>query len=348
MTDDELYMLRALELAELGRGNVSPNPLVGCVIVKDNLVIGEGWHKKYGGPHAEVNAIEAVQNKELLKGAVLYVNLEPCAHFGKTPPCADLIIKYPFKKVVIANTDPNPKVSGKGIQKLIDAGIEVVSGVLEKRGEILNRRFFTFISKERPYVILKWAQTADGFIAKEDYDSKWISNPFSRQLVHKWRAEEDAILVGTNTANFDNPKLTVRDWTGKSPLRIVIDKYLNLKRDLHLFDGSTMTLCYNFMKDEKQENLEHIKADPAKDIISFILQNLQERNIQSVIVEGGSQLLMSFIKEHSWDEARIFKSNKNFYAGIPAPSLKGEVTNKEYVFEDELWFYKPYIFQPFI
>ena len=201
-------MQRALELARLGLGNVSPNPMVGCVIVKDGKIIGEGHHEQYGGPHAEVNAVQAVKDQSLLPQSTAYVTLEPCSHFGKTPPCADLLVRHQVKRVVICNEDPNPLVAGQGIERLRNAGIEVEIGLLREEGRVLNRRFFTAFEKKRPYVILKWAQTTDGFVARENYDSKWISNTYSRQLVHKWRAEEDAILVGTNTARYDNPSLT--------------------------------------------------------------------------------------------------------------------------------------------
>jgi len=211
MTPDELFMQRALELAQLGIGYVSPNPRVGCVIVHENKIIGEGWHQKFGEVHAEVNAINSVNDQSLLKESIVYVNLEPCSHFGKTPPCVDLLIEHHVKKVVIGNLDINPLVQGQGIKKLKDAGIETITGVLEKEGHELNKRFFTFIEKQRPYIILKWAQTSDEFIAQKNFESKWISNEFSRQLVHRWRSEEDAVLVGTRTASHDNPSQTVRD-----------------------------------------------------------------------------------------------------------------------------------------
>ncbi|HEY5824526.1 MAG TPA: bifunctional diaminohydroxyphosphoribosylaminopyrimidine deaminase/5-amino-6-(5-phosphoribosylamino)uracil reductase RibD, partial [Cyclobacteriaceae bacterium] len=214
MTSDELFIQRTFELAQIGIGQVSPNPRVGAVVAHDGKILGEGWHKKYGEAHAEVNAILSVKDHSLLKESTVYVNLEPCSHFGRTPPCADLLIRHQVKKVVICNVDPNPLVAGQGINKLRDAGIEVVAGVLEAEGRKLNKRFFTLIEKQRPYIILKWAQTADGFVARENYESKWISNDFSRQLVHQWRSEEDAILVGTKTAAHDNPQLDVRDWSG--------------------------------------------------------------------------------------------------------------------------------------
>lgn len=320
-TQDEFYMRRALELAELGRGHVSPNPMVGCVIVHNDRIIGEGWHKKYGGPHAEVNAVADVQQKELLPAATVYVTLEPCSHYGKTPPCASLLISHQVKKVVICNTDTNPLVGGQGIKLLREAGIEVETGLLEAEGRELNKRFFTFIEKERPYIILKWAQTTDGFVAREDYSSKWISNAFSRKLVHKWRAEEDAIMVGKNTALYDNPQLNVRAWSGRDPLRIVIDRNLQLPSTLHLFDGSQPTLCYNLHKNETHPNLEYVNINTTEEIVSAILHDLHRRKVQSLIVEGGSWLLNQFLKSELCDEARVFVSKKLFHKGIAAPAV---------------------------
>jgi diaminohydroxyphosphoribosylaminopyrimidine deaminase / 5-amino-6-(5-phosphoribosylamino)uracil reductase len=313
------FMSRALELAELGRGYVSPNPMVGCVIVHKGFIIGEGWHKEYGGPHAEVNAILSVRNQDLLSESTVYVSLEPCAHWGKTPPCANLLVEKRVKRVIIAATDSNPLVGGKGIQILKNAGIEVLTGILEKEARSQNRRFFTQIEKQRPYVILKWAQTEDGFVARENYDSKWISNALSRQLVHKWRAEEDSILVGKNTAAYDNPRLDVRDWVGKNPIRIVLDSHLNLTMDLNLFDQKTPTLIFNTIQNSSKKNLEWIKLEDLRP--ESILEILHSRKIQSLIVEGGSQVLHQFIKSGLWDEARVFTSLNTFKRGIPAPIL---------------------------
>ncbi|HKZ37838.1 MAG TPA: bifunctional diaminohydroxyphosphoribosylaminopyrimidine deaminase/5-amino-6-(5-phosphoribosylamino)uracil reductase RibD, partial [Chryseolinea sp.] len=251
---DEFFMLRAMELALLGSGLVSPNPLVGCVITYEGKIIGEGWHKKYGEPHAEVNAVNSVPDKRTLRESTVYVTLEPCAHFGKTPPCADLLIEHQIKKVVVANLDSNPLVAGEGIRKLRSSGIEVITGVLDKKGRALNKRFFTIMEKQRPYIILKWAETADGFVARKNFDSKWISDEYSRQLVHKWRAEEDAVLVGMRTAQLDNPELNVRNWSGRNPIRIVIDRFLKLNEKIHLFDGSQKTICYNVLKHEEHRN----------------------------------------------------------------------------------------------
>jgi len=340
LSPDELYMQRALDLAQLSRGSVSPNPLVGCVIVHNNVIIGEGRHEKYGEAHAEVNAIASVKDQSLLKGSTVYVNLEPCSHFGKTPPCADLLVKHQVKKVVIANIDPNPLVSGKGIQKLKDAGIEVTTGVLESKGLELNKRFFSFLSKKRPYIILKWAETADGFIARENFDSKWISNEHSRQLVHKWRSEEDAVMVGTATALHDNPALTVRDWSGRNPTRIVLDRYNRLPKTLTLFDGQQQTICYTVSKSEAQKNFEFVKLNESS-FQQSLLDDLAKRNIQSVIIEGGTTTLQQFINHDLWDEARIFTSDKEFVSGIPAPQFNGNLTATESVFNDTLAFYTP-------
>ncbi|MHA7130475.1 bifunctional diaminohydroxyphosphoribosylaminopyrimidine deaminase/5-amino-6-(5-phosphoribosylamino)uracil reductase RibD [Algoriphagus namhaensis] len=321
MNSDESYMRRALELAELGRGHVSPNPMVGCVIVYDGKIIGEGYHREYGQAHAEVNAVHSVSDKDLLSKATVYVTLEPCAHFGKTPPCANLLVEKKVQRVVIAAVDSNPLVGGKGIQILKEAGIDVESGVLEKEARMQNRRFFTQIEKKRPYVILKWAQTLDGFVARSDYSSKWISNASSRRLVHKWRAEEDAILVGKSTAKYDNPALNVREWTGPDPLRLVIDSKLELPANLKLFDRQTPTICYNTLKSEQTENLEWVQLQ--KDFSTQdILDDLYARKVQSVLVEGGAFVLNKFLEAELWDEARVFTSQNTFGAGIFAPVLK--------------------------
>ncbi len=332
-------MQRAIVLAELGRGNVSPNPMVGCVIVHEGKIIGEGFHRQFGEAHAEVNAINNVKNKALLKNADLYVSLEPCSHFGKTPPCADLIVSHKIPRVFICNTDPNPLVAGRGIKKLKNAGIEVTAGILENRGKALNKSFFTSIVKKRPYIILKWAETGDGFVARDNFDSKWISNTYSRKLVHKWRAEEDAIFVGTNTAHYDNPSLNVRDWTGKNPVRIVIDKSLKLDKGLNLFDNQQKTLCYNLLKNEVFKNLEYIQLKN-EDFLHHLLSDLNFQGLQSVIIEGGSHTLKSFIEKSLWDEARIFKSKTQFGTGIQAPQIQGYLEKTEKSRDDLLFFYK--------
>ena len=324
----ELYMKRAQELANHGRGYVSPNPLVGCVIVHDGKIIGEGWHKKYGEAHAEVNAINAVDDKSLLKESTLYVNLEPCSHFGKTPPCTDLIIQHQVHKVVIANYDTNPLVGGEGIKKLRAAGINVIPDILFKEGQDLNKRFFTYMAKKRPYIILKWAETSDGFMARKNNDSKWISDEYSRQLVHKWRSEEDAVLVGSGTAWHDNPNLNVRDWSGRNPVRVVIDRFLKLGSNQNLFNRSQKTICYNLVKEEAHKNLLFVRLNK-ENFLESLVQHLYSQNIQSVIVEGGAQILNSFIGKNLWDEARIFVSPQKFNSGIQSPRLSA-VLQDEY------------------
>ena len=335
VTQDELYMQRALDLASLGRGLVSPNPLVGCVIVLGDRIIGEGWHQKYGGGHAEVNAVAAVGNKSLLREATVYVNLEPCSHHGKTPPCVDLLLHHQVKKVVIGSIDTNPLVSGSGIKKIREAGTEVITGVLQTEGRELNKRFFTFMEKNRPYIILKWAETADGYIAHENYESKWISNDHSRQLAHRWRSEEDAVMVGTRTAEYDNPTLNVRDWSGRNPVRVVIDRSLRLSGKLNLFDRSQPTLCYNLLRDEEQGNLAWVRLRK-ENFMEEMIHNLYQRKIQSVIVEGGAQTIESFIKSGRWDEARVFRSLHSFLKGILAPVLQGHHSSEEKIIGDHL------------
>jgi diaminohydroxyphosphoribosylaminopyrimidine deaminase/5-amino-6-(5-phosphoribosylamino)uracil reductase len=337
---DEIFMQRALDLASLGLGNVSPNPMVGSVVVHEGKIIGEGWHKKYGEAHAEVNAIESVENKSLLKESTVYVNLEPCSHFGKTPPCADMLISKQVKKVVVSNLDSNPLVAGNGIKKLRAEGIEVITGILEKQGRELNKRFFTYMEKQRPYIILKWAETADGFIARENYDSKWISNEYSRQLVHKWRAEEDAIVVGAKTAAFDNPQLNVRDWSGRNPLRIVIDRFLKLDESLHLFDRKQKTILYNLIKHEEHPFLALVRINE-ENFLENLMKDLYSKNVLSVIIEGGATTLTFFIEPGLWDEARVFQSSRIFNWGIPAPELPGKLVESHRVQSDTLRIYFP-------
>jgi diaminohydroxyphosphoribosylaminopyrimidine deaminase/5-amino-6-(5-phosphoribosylamino)uracil reductase len=338
MSADEIFMLRAQDLARLGQGAVSPNPMVGCVVVCDGKIIGEGWHRKFGEPHAEVNAIHSVENKEQLPSSVIYVNLEPCSHHGKTPPCTDLLLLHGVKKVVISNIDINPLVAGKGIARLREHHVEVITGVLQEEGKELNKRFFTFMARNRPFILLKWAQTEDGFMAHENYESKWITNGYSRQLVHKWRSEEDAVLVGTRTARHDDPRLNVRDWTGRNPVRVVIDRSLRLTDDLHLFDRSQPTLCYNLVRHEDHSNLVLVRIGEAY-FLEEMLHDMFQRGIQSVMVEGGSETLMNFIDKGLWDEARVFQSSKIFNKGILAPVLKTRSKSKVAIKEDHLSFF---------
>ncbi len=335
MNKDELYMQRALDLAMNGSGAVSPNPMVGAVIVRDDSVLAEGWHEQYGGPHAEVNAINRVADISQLKEATVYVSLEPCAHQGKTPPCADLLVSHQVRKVVIGTRDSNPSVAGKGIQKLKGAGIEVVEGVLEEQCREINRRFFTSIEKGRPYVMLKWAQTADGFVARSDYSSKWISSAASRSLVHKWRAEEDAILIGPNTARYDNPSLTVREWHGRNPVRVVLDRKGGLPLDLTLFTDGKPTLYYSMVPDDGKRSCTYIELQ-GENFLREVLADLHGRKIQSVLVEGGAAIHEILLKENLWDEARVFISKATFGEGIKAAPIPygREVRNTYH--EDEL------------
>ena len=329
-------MNRCLELASKGLENVSPNPMVGSVIVYENKIIGEGYHMEYGKEHAEVNAIASVKDKSLLSKSTLYVNLEPCAHFGKTPPCSNLIIEHKIPKVVIGCVDTFSEVSGKGIDRMKNAGIEVVVGILEKESRELNKRFFNFHEKKRPYIILKWAESKDGFIAPKDQTSPfWMTSNDSKKLVHQWRSEEDAILVGRITAEKDNPYLTVREVLGKNPTRIVIDKDLKLSADLNLFNNDTKTIVFNAIKSEENDTNKFIKID-FNNLIKSILNELYKQNIQSIIIEGGAKTLQSFIDKKLWDEARIFTANKTLNEGVKAPNIDGEIIIKEDVGEDVL------------
>ncbi|HET8860353.1 bifunctional diaminohydroxyphosphoribosylaminopyrimidine deaminase/5-amino-6-(5-phosphoribosylamino)uracil reductase RibD [Marivirga sp.] len=319
---DQLFMQRALQLAGYGKPSVTPNPMVGCVIVHEGKIIGEGWHQKAGEPHAEVLAIRSVKNQGLLKSSIAYVTLEPCAHYGKTPPCAELLVQKEIKKVVIGAVDSNPLVAGKGIEILKNAGIKVESGVLEQECLAQNKPFFTFMQKNRPYIILKWAQTADGFIARDNFNSKWISNTLSRQLVHKWRTEIDAILIGKNTAKYDNPTLTARDWPGKNPIRFVIDHQLALDKDLNVFDGQQKTIVFHSKAEQiKRQGLEMIELEE-EDFLTDMIKYLHQKKIQSVLVEGGAQTIQSFINAGLWDEARIFTAPIIFEKGIKVAELK--------------------------
>ena len=325
-------MKRCLELAKNGLGTTRPNPMVGSVIVYNDVIIGEGYTSPYGGSHAEVNAINSVSDKTLLNKATLYVSLEPCNHFGKTPPCSDLIVRHKIPKVVVGCVDPFDKVAGKGIEKLKNSGCEVIVGVLEEECIEVNKRFFTFHTKKRPYIILKWAETSDGFIDiirtvenKEVAKPNWITNLYSRQLVHKWRAEEQAVLVGTNTALNDNPKLNVRHWAGKNPVRLVLDRNLKIPTTYHLYDGSVKTLILTEKEQQATDkNLIYEQVDFSDKLPEQICTLLYKHTIQSVLIEGGSQTLQTFIDAKLWDEARIFVGDVMFEKGIKAPVIKGE------------------------
>lgn len=323
-------MRRCLELASLGHQDVAPNPMVGSVLVHKDRIIGEGYHRKYGEGHAEVNCIASVlpQDRQLLEESTIYVSLEPCAHFGKTPPCANLILEHRIPRVVVGCRDPFVQVDGKGIEILQNSGVEVTMSVLERECRELNKRFFTFHTLRRPYVMLKWAQTADAKIAHEDYGRVFISNEQSNRLVHKWRSEEMSILVGTNTALFDDPALTTRLWPGPNPIRLVVDMNLRLPSSLKLFDGSVKTIIFNRHRHEEQENLTWYRLTPGASLVREILDALYNLKIQSVMVEGGTQLLQSFIDEGMWDEARIISNDQMFLgSGISAPALKGHRLN---------------------
>jgi len=343
--EDEKYMRRCLELAQLGFGTAAPNPMVGSVIVHNGKIIGEGYHKKCGEAHAEVNAINSVTDHSLLTDSTIYVNLEPCAHHGKTPPCADLIVEKQIPRVVIGCQDSFAKVAGKGIEKLKKAGREVIVGVLEKESLELNKRFFTFHKQKRPYIILKWAQTIDGFIDIErkpdsPIEPYWITNDLAKKLVHKWRTEESAFMVGTNTARNDNPRLTVRDWNGRNPVRIVLDRNLSLEKSLHIFNNEAKTIVFNSLKNEIIDNVEFVKIDFDENMLEPLLQILYQHEIQSLVVEGGQQLLASFINQNLWDEARVFIGNKQFFSGTKAPAFTGYLSGSEMIGDSKLLFYK--------
>ena len=318
-------MQRAIQIANNGLGTTRPNPMVGAVIVHNNIIIGEGFTSAYGGNHAEVNAINAVKNKDLLKKSTLYVTLEPCSHYGKTPPCSDLIIHHNIPNVVIGCVDDNPEVAGKGIKKLMGANCKVTIGVLENKCKEHHKRFFIFHNKKRPYIILKWAETSNGYIApktRTEQKPVWITNKISRQLVHKWRAQEQAILVGTTTVIKDNPTLNVRDWSGNNPTRIVLDKNNLLSKEYTIFNNEAETFT--------------IKAQTANEICSFLFK----QTINSVIIEGGAKTLQLFINENLWDEARVFKSNITFTDGIKAPNFSGELKAEETILNDTLLTYQ--------
>ncbi|MCJ8211137.1 bifunctional diaminohydroxyphosphoribosylaminopyrimidine deaminase/5-amino-6-(5-phosphoribosylamino)uracil reductase RibD [Mucilaginibacter sp. RS28] len=342
MHNHEKYMQRCLELAALGIGHVSPNPMVGAVIVYQGKIIGEGYHQKYGGPHAEVNAVNQVLESytdaaALLKQSTIYVSLEPCAHYGKTPPCADLIIKHQIPEVVVGCRDPFDQVDGKGIEKLQAAGVNVVQGVWEQECRMLNRRFFTRVKQHRPYVILKWAQTSNGLFAPENGVQFWITGEQSKQLVHKWRTEEDALLVGKNTAAIDNPQLNARLWHGKSPKRVVIDRNLELESSLHLFDQSVETFVFSEIKTDVDGNIKYIALeDFGRYVPHYILYQLYLQDIQSIIIEGGAATLNSFIEAGLWDEARVFTGKAFLPGGIKAPVLNQQVSTVDEVGEDQL------------
>ena len=346
MNTHEKYINRCIELAKNGLGTTYPNPLVGSVIVYKDKIIGEGWHKKAGEPHAEVNAINSVKDKSLLSKATIYVSLEPCSHFGKTPPCSDLIVFHKIPNVVIGTVDPNEKVAGKGIKKLMEAGANVTIGILEDKCHDLNKRFFTFHNKKRPYVILKWAETSDGFIAPDEMNKNfhheelkpvWITNIYTRQFVHKMRSEEQAILVGTNTVSIDNPKLNTRDFVGNNPIRIIFDKKNKISSKFNVKDSSVKTIFITEIDNlESSENCIYEVCKFDNELITSTLKIAQKHNIQSIIVEGGTKTIQSFIDDKIWDEAYIFKGKSIFNKGIKAPLIKGTIIKTKLIIEDKL------------
>lgn len=343
----EKYIQRCLELAKSGLGTTSPNPMVGCVIVHKDVIIGEGFTSPYGGNHAEVNAINSVKQTALLKHSTLYVSLEPCNHYGKTPPCSDLIIRSGIKSIVVGCVDPFEKVAGCGIQKLKDHGCNVTVGILEKECIESNKRFFTFHNKKRPYIILKWAESQDGFldvgrtvVSKKDAKPNWITNQYSRQLVHKWRAEEDAILVGTNTVMKDNPGLDVRSWSGKNPVRVILDRNLRIPKTYAIYDKKDKTIVLTEQDEKSTEDLSFKKIDFSKNLAEQICEVLYQYDLVSLVIEGGRQTLETFIDANLWDEARVFIGDVNFRDGIAVPYIKGKLVSETKIKEDLLKIFK--------
>jgi diaminohydroxyphosphoribosylaminopyrimidine deaminase/5-amino-6-(5-phosphoribosylamino)uracil reductase len=345
MTQHEYFLRRCIELSRLGKGKVSPNPMVGSVIVFDDKIIGEGYHMAFGEAHAEVNAVKDVFDKhadakDLLKKSTIYVNLEPCSHYGKTPPCADLIITHEIPKAVIGCRDPFPAINGKGIEKLKNAGVEVIENILTEEAYNLNIRFFTRINKQRPYIILKWAETSNGYFAPLDGSQKWISSPESKQLVHCWRAEEDAVLIGKNTALADNPRLNVRECEGRNPIRIIVDRRLELPADLNIFDQSQDTIIFNQEKTEVIGKIKFLELENFDYLPQLIAYQLYLMDVQSLIVEGGKETLDIFIKAGLWDEARVFVSPDCWDEGVLAPKMNNTLIETKSIGTDTLKIYK--------
>jgi diaminohydroxyphosphoribosylaminopyrimidine deaminase / 5-amino-6-(5-phosphoribosylamino)uracil reductase len=336
------YMLRCLQLAQQGVSYTAPNPMVGAVLVCDGVIVGEGYHHRFGEPHAEPNAINSVTDKDLLKKSTLYVNLEPCSHYGKTPPCANLIVSSEIPRVVIGTLDPNPRVAGSGVEILRNAGVEVTVGVLEDECRELNKRFFIFQEQKRPYVLLKWAQTHDGFIDRKRTDMSEpplvISNNITKQLTHQMRSENQAILVGANTVLLDNPSLTVRNWSGKSPIRIAIDRQGRIPENFNVKDGSIPTLIFTEKPQPNRKNLEYIQIEFDAENLKTILQKIYERNIHSVLVEGGATILNSFIDAGLWDEANIEISPVCINDGVAAPKIPVQQISCK-IFENHQWLF---------
>lgn len=338
-------MHRCISLAAQASGNVAPNPMVGAVLVYYDKIIGEGYHKVYGGPHAEVNCIDSVEanDRSLISESTLYVSLEPCAHFGKTPPCADLIIRHNIRKVIVGSLDPFAEVNGKGIEKLIDAGVNVIKGVLEKECKELNKRFFTFHTKRRPFIILKWAQTADGKIGNVGNNRLLITNDFTNRMVHKWRSDEAGIMAGTNTVMMDDPQLTNRLWHGNHPVRVIIDKDLRLPSSLKVFDGTVKTIVFNALKNEESDNLIYYQVTRDVNLVHQMLNGLYQMKILSVMIEGGARLIQSFIDEGAWDEARVITNTDLVLdSGVPSPELtEANLSMEENIGKDVIRYYLP-------
>ncbi|MEA1786329.1 bifunctional diaminohydroxyphosphoribosylaminopyrimidine deaminase/5-amino-6-(5-phosphoribosylamino)uracil reductase RibD [Arenibacter sp. GZD96] len=340
----EKYISRCIQLAKNGWGTTFPNPMVGCVIVHNKRIIGEGFTSPFGGPHAEVNAINSVADVSLLADATLYVSLEPCSHFGKTPPCADYIVAHGIRKVVVGILDPHEKVAGQGVQKLKDAGCHVTVGILAAACKEHHRRFLTFHTQKRPYIILKWAQTIDGFIAPDKRERSvqrepyWISNAHSRQRVHQWRSQEQGILVGTSTVLQDNPRLDLRLWNGKPPIRIIIDKDLKIEGDFYVLDNTVPTIIITQIANSSRykEGIRYEVIDFSKEITTQICALLYQHQILSLIIEGGAITLQAFIDSHLWDEARIFTGATVFGSGTRAPELRGATKSIEKIGSDQL------------
>lgn len=335
-------MARCLQLAEYAVSYVAPNPMVGAVLVHDDKIIGEGYHRLYGKPHAEPNAIHSVKDRQWLKECTLYVNLEPCSHHGKTPPCANLIVTSGIPRVVIGTLDPNPKVAGRGVKILQEAGIEVVVGVMEDECRELNKRFFIYHEQKRPYVMLKWAQTQDGYMDKIRHDVSEvplaISNSITRQLTHKMRAENQSILVSTNTVLLDNPSLTVRNWSGRSPIRLALDRQGRIPSDYHLVDNSTPTIIFTEQERVNTPNVEYVKVNFEKDGLKNVLYEIYRRQIHSVLVEGGAKLLTSFIEADLWDEANIEIAPMSIGEGVQAPIFSYQPVSRK-SFEGHEWLF---------
>ena len=324
MVSDEKYMLRALQLAKLGGVSTASNPLVGAIIVLNDKIIGEGYHQKYGEAHAEVNAVNSVADKSLLQEATIYVTLEPCSHFGKTPPCADLLVHYRFKRVVIAQIDPYPEVAGQGIERLKQAGIQVDCGILEKEAQELNKRFITFQTKKRPFVTLKWAQTKDGLIDldrdhMQESGINWISQPETQVVTHQIRSKEQAILVGWHTIKNDNPSLTTRAFKGHNPIRIILDSQLQAPKDARVFNDGKQTIVLNLLEEKVVNGVRFIKLD--KLTPDSILETLYQNKLNSVLIEGGAATLNSFIESGLWDEELVITGENEFRSGLKAPTI---------------------------